>query len=135
MFTCDKLRVQNVLENALEKLSEGLKLQNFPGGACMPPDAPSFCARTFSPPAQKHLPTPLIVAHAKAPQGPKNRTCYMYFQDKLRVIPAQSILEVWYVLSPSPPHITTHACHTIEHSTTLILTHLSYREHSIVLYT
>ena len=34
MFTCGKLRVQNILENALEKLSEGLKLQNFPGGAC-----------------------------------------------------------------------------------------------------
>ena len=67
VFTCDKLRVQNVLENALEKLSEGLKLQNFPGS--MPPDPPSFRALharkaslhllTFSPPAQKRLPTPL----------------------------------------------------------------------------
>ena len=68
MFTCDKLKVQNVLENALEKLSSGLKLQNFPGGACpqTPPSFRALCARkaslhllTFSPPAQKHLPTPL----------------------------------------------------------------------------
>ena len=43
MFTCDKLRVQNVLENALEKLSDGLKLQNFPGGAC--PQTPLAFAR------------------------------------------------------------------------------------------
>ena len=43
VFTCDKLRVQNVLENALEKLSEGLKLQNFPGGAC--PQTPLAFAR------------------------------------------------------------------------------------------
>ena len=42
MFTCDKLRVQNVLKNALEKLS-GLKLQNFPGGAC--PQTPLAFAR------------------------------------------------------------------------------------------
>ena len=71
MFTCDKLRVQNVLKNALEKLSEGLKLQNFLGGACpqTPPSFRALCARkaslhllTFSPPAQKHLPTPLFCA-------------------------------------------------------------------------
>ena len=46
VFTYDKLRVQNVLENALEKLS-GLKLQNFPGGAC--PQTPLAFARSSSP--------------------------------------------------------------------------------------
>ena len=51
-----------VLENALEKLSEGLKLRKFPGGACPQTLLASLHLLTFSPAAQKHLPTPLYIA-------------------------------------------------------------------------